>query len=284
MSKENEIIKTVPFLRWAGGKRWLIKHIDGFLPKEGFNNYHEPFLGGGAIFFNLAHSNVSFLNDLNPELIDTYSCIKEDVEKVIEHLKTFENSKEFYYKLRAQKLNTDYEKAAKFIYLNQTSFNGIYRVNLKGEYNVPYGFRKKNFLEEETLKNASYRLAKAELSGVDFLETIGNIKENDLVFLDPPYTITHNDNGFFKYNAKLFSEEDQHKLSEMINVIKKKKAYYILTNAAHDEIKKIFNKKGDTMIELKRASLIGGRNAKRDKYEEIIVTNVKVNQSNNYEH
>ncbi|MEH6537752.1 MAG: Dam family site-specific DNA-(adenine-N6)-methyltransferase [Psychroserpens sp.] len=270
---KNPIIKDVkPFLRWAGGKKWLLKDLDKFLPKKGFNNYHEPFLGGGAIFFNLNPQKKSYLNDLNSELIDTYQSIKDDVESVIQELKKFNNTESCYYDVRSKKYRKESRKAARFIFLNQTSFNGIYRVNLKGEYNVPFGYRKKDFFEPDNLRLVSKCLANTDMSKDDFSKTINNVKEEDLVFLDPPYTITHNHNGFFKYNQKLFSEKNQYELSEMIDQIKDKGAYYILTNAAHFKVKEIFDK-GDKISKLKRASLIGGINAKRGKYSEYIFTN-----------
>lgn len=265
--------KTIPFLRWAGGKKWLIKDLEKFLPKEGFNNFHEPFLGGGAIFFHLTPKK-AFLNDLNKELIDTYEQIQADVEGVISELRKFQNTEDFYYSIRQKRFRNKNRKAAQFIYLNQTSFNGIYRVNLKGEYNVPFGHRKKEFLDEENLRAASKALKGVKFSRGDFSYCISNIKKGDLVFIDPPYTITHNDNGFFKYNRRLFSESDQHRLSKFIDQIKERGAYYILTNAAHLEVKKIFDKE-DQVVKLKRASLIGGKNAKRDKYAEYIFTNCK---------
>ena len=277
MSKSNIIlqdknIKCKPFLRWAGGKKWLVKEINNFLPKEKFNNYHEPFIGGGAIFFNLLPDNISYLNDLNIELIETYQLIKNNVEEVISELKKFKNNEDCYYLVRSKKYRNEAKRAARFIFLNQTSFNGIYRVNLKGEYNVPFGYRKKDFFEPENLRLVSIALKNAVISSGDFTNSIDNVEKGDLVFLDPPYTITHNNNGFFKYNKKLFSEDDQYRLSNMIDIIKEKKAYYILTNAAHHKVKEIFEK-GDPMVELKRASLIGGINAKRGKYAELIITN-----------
>lgn len=126
--KNTATVKAKPFLRWAGGKKWLIKEIDTLLPKENFNKYHEPFLGGAAIFFHLRSNKTAFLNDLNEELIDTYECVKDDVEGVIEELKQFKNTEECYYNVRSKKFRKDTKKAARFIYLNQTSFNGIYRV------------------------------------------------------------------------------------------------------------------------------------------------------------
>lgn len=267
--------KPKPILRWAGGKSWLIKKIDEVIEINSFNQYHEPFFGGGAVFFHLSPKKSSFLNDLNPELIETYECIRDKVDEVINELQEFKNTEDFYYRIRSTKFESDIKKAARFIYLNQTSFNGIFRVNLNGEYNVPYGYRKKNFLDAETLKLASIALKKAIFTKDDFSLCTVNIVEGDLVFLDPPYTISHNNNGFFKYNSKLFTKEDQYRLSEMIDEIKERNAYYILTNAAHEKVKEIFDK-NDQMIELKRASLIGGKNAKRDKYSELIVTNLKL--------
>lgn len=262
-----------PFLRWAGGKNWLIKHIGG-LDLSKFRSYHEPFLGGGAIFFSLKPKK-AFLSDLNGDLIDTYSAIKIDAKRVISILKTFQNTENYYYEIRHQDLNDGFERAAKFIYLNQTSFNGIYRVNLKGVYNVPFGFRNKPFIEENKLISAQYALKNAELTTCDFYKIVKNIKRNDLVFLDPPYTVSHNKNGFIKYNEKIFQLQDQYRLSSLIDEIKRKDAYYILTNAAHTIIDEIFDK-GDIKIELKRASLIGGHNSVRGNTTEFIFTNTKV--------
>lgn len=265
--------KTKPFLRWAGGKTWLVKHLNNFIPRNGFNNYHEPFLGGGSVFFAVSEGKKAFLSDLNSELINTYSTLKEDPEGIINTLKKFKNTKEFYYKIRKAQFSNKANLAARFIFLNQTSFNGIYRVNLKGKYNVPYGNRKKKFLEADKLRLVSKALKNATLRIGDFSNSIHEVKENDLIFLDPPYTVSHNHNGFIKYNQKLFSLDDQYRLSEFIDKIKDKGAHYILTNAAHKTIKEIFDK-GDRLIEGKRASLIGGVNAKRGETKEYIFTNI----------
>lgn len=268
---ENKPIK--PFLRWAGGKTWLVKYLSQILGDFEYNGYHEPFLGSGAIFFALEPCNKAFLSDLNQELIDTFLEIKNNPDAVINKLKTFENTKEFYYKIRGTIYDDQASCAARFIYLNQTSFNGIYRVNLQGVYNVPYGFRTKHFLEEEKIMNASKYLKNSEIYCGDFSLGQDKIKKGDLVFLDPPYTVSHNNNGFIKYNQKLFSLNDQERLSKFIDHIKEKEAYYILTNAAHEQILEIFDKK-DRCIELQRASLIGGLKAKREQVSEYIFTNI----------
>jgi DNA adenine methylase len=263
-----------PFLRWAGGKSWLIKHLKNVKRLE-FNNYHEPFLGGGATFFYLNPANTAFLSDLNKELIDTYKAIRDNVDLVITKLKTFENTEKQYYDIRETTFNDLIDNAAKFIYLNQTSFNGIYRVNLKGIYNVPYGYRSKGFIDEDLLRSVSLSLQKTELSTSDFDIVRDNITRGDLVFLDPPYTVSHNDNGFIKYNEKLFSLGDQYRLSELISFIKDQDAFYILTNAAHHKVKEIFEK-NDQVHELSRANLIGGINAERGSTNELIFTNLAI--------
>ncbi|MFY0684688.1 MAG: Dam family site-specific DNA-(adenine-N6)-methyltransferase [Balneola sp.] len=268
-----EIKYTKPFLRWAGGKKWLIKELNGLLKNLEFNNYHEIFLGGGAVFFSLEKGERFFLSDINEELINCYQQVKNNSSEVISKLKEYENTKEFYYSIRKKRFDDPIENAAKFIFLNQTSFNGIYRVNLKGEYNVPYGYRSKTFLDENLIEAVSQKLSLAEISAKPFWDSVNEIQENDLVFLDPPYTITHNNNGFIKYNEKLFSEEDQYKLSEFIGEIIDNGAYYILTNAAHSDIRDIFYH--NEPIELSRASLVGGKEAKRGKYKEFLFTNIE---------
>jgi len=125
-----------PFLRWAGGKNWLIKFLSKLLTEVEINQYHEPFVGGGSVFFYLQHQT-SFLSDLNPKLIHTYQAVRDDVEEVINELNFYNNTEADYYRIRQSNPKSDYKKAARFIYLNQTSFNGIYRENLKGVYNVP---------------------------------------------------------------------------------------------------------------------------------------------------
>ncbi len=259
-----------PFLRWAGGKRWLIKQLDNFLP-EVFNQYHEPFVGGGSIFLHI-NPKKAFISDFNEELIETYSSIRQNPLMVIKHIKSFKNTQEDYLKIRRQNFRSPERRAARFVYLNQTSFNGIYRVNQKGEYNVPYGHREKYKFDYDNILEVSKALSSTAIEHADFMQCIGNVQENDLVFLDPPYTVAHNNNGFIQYNQKIFSLDDQHRLKELISQIKSKNAYYILTNANHPEIRKIFDL-GDSMTEVTRASLVGGKGAIRGKYSEIIITN-----------
>ncbi len=270
----NNTDQVKPILRWAGGKNWLVKHLDKLVPPNGFKNYHEPFIGAASIFLSINPGKKAFLSDLNKELIDTYKTLRDNPEGIINVLKTYHNTQDFYYMLRGMDFEDPNEKAARFIFLNQTSFNGIYRVNLNGVYNVPFGFRTKDFLEAENLRLVSFRLRNAILLDGDFSLIRKNVRRGDLVFLDPPYTVSHNNNGFIKYNQKLFSLDDQKRLSELIDIIKRKDAFYILTNAAHQTIREIFEK-GDTIYEKSRASLIGGTNAVRGITTEFIFTNIR---------
>ena len=177
-----------PFLKWAGGKTQMISDILKFVPKK-FNNYIEPFIGGGALYFNLNHPK-SIISDLNEELVITYKQVKENIYDVIKILETHKNTEEYYYKIRAvdtQKLS-DSEKAARLIYLNKTCFNGLFRVNKKGEFNVPYGKRSGSFLNKETLLGASNYLQETDIYYSDYKEILKKYaKKGDFIFLDPPY-------------------------------------------------------------------------------------------------
>lgn len=266
---------TKPLLRWVGGKTWSLSILNSLVGKINYNNYFEPFFGGGAFFFSFNQKNNSYLSDLNKELIYTYEIIKNCPEKLIKKIVSFENSEEFYYRIRETTFTNKLDIAARFLYLNKTSFNGIYRVNKAGKYNVPYGKRAINHNEiSNHIFLISEKLQRVNLFYSDFENTIGEVEKNDLIYLDPPYTVTHNDNGFIIYNEKLFSKADQKRLSSYIDKIKSKGAYYILSNANHEFVKDLFVK-DDKLYELERASLISGKASSRGKYSEVIITNIK---------
>ncbi len=268
-------VQKKPFLRWTGGKNWLIKHLKTLISKIEFDTYHEPFIGGGSVFFSLETIKNSCLSDSNSELINTYKQVRDNPKGTIDYLKDFPQNKEFYYYLREKKTRSNIEKAAKFIFLNKTSFNGIYRVNSNGTYNVPYGKRSFDYkVLSKLIYSCSYQLKNSDISCIDFSESISKIKKNDLVYLDPPYTISHNDNGFILYNEKLFSFYDQQRLAEIIKKIRDKGAYYILSNAHHPDVKKIYHKFNDSILSLERKSMISGNNKGRDIYSEYLFTNI----------
>jgi len=274
-SKEQENTKTTPFLRWAGGKRWLVSRLRGKFDMRSFSSYHEPFVGGGAMLFAFQPQH-AFISDANVHLMKAYQMLKEDKEGVFEFLRRFPVNEETYYFVRSMTPDNDTEAAGKFIYLNRTSFNGIYRENLKGEYNVPWGKKDGFKFDFKNLDNVSQYLQGVTISeGGDFEQCLEFIQEGSLCFLDPPYTISKKNNVFIKYNQRTFSVDDQQRLSNMIDEIRNRGAYYILTNANHEQVKEIFDK-GDNVIELTRSSLIGGTNAERGDYEECIFTNLNL--------
>ncbi len=276
-----EIETTIekPFLRWAGGKRWLIKHLHNFLPKE-FNNYHEPFLGGASIFLYLKSRDLisghSFLSDFNIDLINAYEQLKNNPEIIGDLIQGYKNEKDFYYSIRSVNPQNDIERAAIFIYLNRTSYNGIYRVNREGTYNVPFGYRAgKNVLDCSNFQMLSSLFSKnVTFQSCDFEIVKENLSAHDLVFLDPPYTVAHENNGFVQYNQQIFSWEDQKRLTGLLRTISESNAYFILTNAAHTSIAELFDGLGHLHI-VKRPSTIGGKGAKRIQVNEYIFTNIK---------
>lgn len=186
------------------------------------------------------------------------------------------NDPETYYSVRASVPDDKVERAARFLYLNHTSFNGIYRVNLDGVYNVPFGNRPSPQIPTtEHLGDVAKRLNQARLETGDFAKCLKYVNKGDLVFLDPPYTVAHNHNGFIKYNQRLFSFDDQKRLSTLIAEIKERGSYYILANAAHESIANLFDN-GDMLIETSRRNSIGGINAARGSATEYLFTNLEL--------
>lgn len=265
-----------PFLRWAGGKRWLVSYIADLTSNVTIRNYHEPFVGGAAVFFGIDFGSHSYLSDLNADLIKTYAAVQDSPDKVWERLRQYGNTEEDYYAARAAKPRTPATRAARFIFLNHTSFNGLFRVNLRGEYNVPFGYKPSdNRPNLEQLRSTSTRLKSATLAVGDFVSALQNVGERDLVFLDPPYTVAHNNNGFVKYNDQLFLFSDQQRLSGMIDELRNRGAYYVMTNAAHASISELFEK-GDRRVETSRKNNVGGKFAARGRATEYLFTNLPI--------
>ncbi len=269
-----------PFLRWTGSKRWFInEYIEDILP-ESFNDYHEPFLGAGSVFFYLINkfnkdNHAFYLSDSNEELINTYYQIQNNPTRLINSLHDFVNSKEDYYKIRSLKTRSEIIKAARFIYLNRTSFNGIYRVNSNNEYNVPYGNRPNvDIVTKDLLLSVNQSLQNINLKSSGFYNILHNIKERDLIFLDPPYTVAHENNGFIEYNQRLFSWTDQKRLKILIERIIERGAYFILTNASHPSIIDLYGGLG-TIKKVSRPCKVGGRIKTRGNYNEVIIYNTR---------
>ncbi len=264
--------RVKPFVKWAGGKTWLSSKLNGFLPVS-FNNYHEPFLGSGAVFFSIKPPNRSFLSDINPDLINTYKRIKRSRSLIEKHLEGFENNEDNYYRLRKEKSDDKVFNAARFIFLNKTCYNGIYRVNQDGEFNVPYGHNKNAPIFETTnLRSVSKALQFARIYCQDFSKVLDRLEHNDLVFLDPPYTVAHNNNGFIAYNQNIFTWADQERLAVVVTKIQDKGAKFILTNAVHESVRNLYKGVGKR-FEIFRHSTITSKIEKRRLISEYVITN-----------
>jgi DNA adenine methylase len=262
------------FIRWAGGKNWLVPYVQELIKDLEYNNYHEPFMGGASVFFSIEPPQRSFLSDVNNELVEAFCAVRDNPQRVIGYLKEYKVDSESYYAIRESSPRGKYQRAARFLYLNTYSFNGIYRVNQQGKYNVPYGHRENVSINYDRLLEASERLKNVEVKCQDFEASKTLIQQGDLVFLDPPYTVSKEANSMFiKYNSKLFSLDDQYRLARLVDYIIDQGAYFILTNAAHEKIMEIFQGKG-RLITRERNSLIGGKKAYRGKVQEFIFTNI----------
>ncbi len=262
------------FIRWAGGKNWLVPYVQELVKDLEYNNYHEPFMGGASVFFSIEPPHKSFLSDVNSELVEAFCSVRDNPKRVIGYLKEYKVDSDSYYAIRESSPRGKYQRAARFLYLNTYSFNGIYRVNQQGKYNVPYGHRENVSINYDRLLEASERLKNVEVKCQDFETSKELIQQGDLVFLDPPYTVSKEANSMFiKYNSKLFSLDDQYRLARLVDYIIDQGAYFILTNAAHEKILEIFQGKG-RLITQERNSLIGGKKAYRGKVQEFIFTNI----------
>jgi DNA adenine methylase len=296
-----------PFLKWAGGKGQLIKVFRDFYPEELKNGkitrYYEPFIGGGAVFFDVAQQykiQSAFLYDINQELILTWRVIQQDVYQLIETLDSFQKKYEklnedeqskFYYDVRDDfnrslhkvdysKYNDDWIlRAAQIIFLNRTCFNGLFRLNQKGEFNVPAGrYKNPKILDEKNLVNVSKLLSVAEIKHAGFLAVEHDIKENSFVYFDPPYRPISKTSGFTSYSKFKFEDDEQRQLAELFHRLHKKGIKLMLSNSDpknhdpndnfFDEIYKDFN-----ISRVPALRMINSNAAKRFAINEIIVTN-----------
>lgn len=275
------MLKGKPFVKWAGGKRQVMSEIKKYLPEE-YKVYYEPFVGGGAVFFELAPKK-AVLNDYNKELMNVFECIKDEVkfEKMCNELNHHEanHSEEYYYEIRNKdrdksKFNklADYKRAARTIYLNKACFNGLYRVNSKNEFNVPFGKKNKvNTYEGQNLGivHCILNFNDIELMSCDYEESLKKAKKGDFVYLDPPYdsdTTTFND-----YTENGFGKEEQKRLSEVFKDLDKRGCYVMLSNHNTKLINELYKDYNKHIIKAQRN--INANGQKRGKIEEVIITN-----------
>jgi DNA adenine methylase len=232
--------KPYPFLKWAGGKRQIVPDILARLPQK-VGTFHEPFVGGGAVFFALRPEN-AVLSDCNERLIRTYRGIKHSVDEVIERLDACRNEKEFYLETRSHPVDagTDAEVAAWMIFLNKTGFNGLYRVNSKNQFNVPYGDNAQRFYDPENLRACSKALAKTRLECEDFSAVFERAKPGDVVYFDPPYVPLSVTSYFTSYTSVGFEMEDQIRLRDLARKLKSKGVYVLLSNSSAPAVRELY--------------------------------------------
>lgn len=271
MLRPNAQEECLPFLKWAGGKRWFVNRFFDIIPVN-FGRYIEPFLGSGAIFFGLQPKE-AILADLNPDLVETFVAIKEDWKRVVAILQKYHtlHSTPFYYRVRSSRPRSKVARAAKFIYLNRTCWNGLYRVNKLGKFNVPVGTKESVILGSDDFGRASALLKRARLMTADFELVISTAMRGDLVFADPPYVTAHSQNGFLKYNEKLFSWGDQVRLKESLDRAKERGVQILATNADTPSIRRLYEK-SFTVRTATRSSIIAASSNNRGKSNELIVT------------
>lgn len=277
------MIKGKPFVKWAGGKRQIVDKLLMHAPDE-FNTYYEPFVGGGALLFELSPKK-AVINDSNKELINVYNVLRneEKFKKMCSILNTYEknNSEEFYYELRNKDRNkssfdrlSDYKRAGRTIYLNKACFNGLYRVNSKNEFNVPFGKKTKvNTYDIGNLITVSNYLTMNDIKilNVDFEESVKDAQKGDFIYFDPPYD--SETSIFNSYTEDGFGKEEQRRLAKVYKELSNKGCYVMLSNNNTTLIKELYKDFNIHIIEAKRS--INSNGKKRGKVEEVIITNYK---------
>lgn len=273
--------KIRPFVKWAGGKRQIIDKLIKYAPKK-FNKYYEPFVGGGAFLFEL-EPKYAVINDYNIELINVYNCIKDKnkYKKVLKILDDYEikNSKEFYYEIRNMDRDkslynklSDIEKCARTIYLNKACFNGLYRVNSKNEFNVPFNQKEKvNTYDKDNVELISLYLRNNDITILngDFEDAVKSAKANDFIYFDPPYD--SDTDTFTSYTNNGFNRDDQIRLSEVFKKLDKKGCFVMLSNHNTKLINELYRDYNIHVIMAKRNINSNGKG--RGIIEEVIITN-----------
>lgn len=271
-------LKAKPFVKWVGGKRQLLSQFRDLYPKKFDSNtsvYHEPFVGGGAVFFDLLPRN-AVLSDWNNELITTYQVIKNSVEDLIKELHSYPHYKEFFLALRAKDVAglEPVEVAGRFIYLNRTCFNGLYRVNRSGRFNVPFGvYKNPKICDEENLRAVSVALRKVEILRSDYKGVLSRAKKGDFVYFDPPYYPVNRTSNFTSYTAEGFLEEEQIRLRDTFIELAKMGCFVMLSNSDTPFIRELYEGcfEGVRVYTVFAGRAINSNGLKRGKVSEVVV-------------
>jgi DNA adenine methylase len=267
-----------PFLKWAGGKSQLLKEISNFMPGE-FNNYFEPFVGGGAVLFEL-HPYQAVINDTNPDLYNCYIVVRDYIEELIADLGRHQNDESYYYKLRDIDLSEEYgllspvQRASRTIFLNKTCYNGLYRVNKKGHFNVPFGkYKKPNIVNEHVLRLVSSYLSenKIKILDTDFAEAVEEAASGDFIYFDPPYDPLSDTSSFTAYSSSGFGKDEQKRLRDVFVDLDKKGCKVMLSNSATDFILDLYKNYRVLFVSANRS--INSVGTGRGKINEVLVMN-----------
>lgn len=274
--------KPKPYIKWVGGKRQLLRQFRelGLYPPEDFNpytnTYYEPFVGGGAVFFDLLPKNAE-LSDLNKELVTTYNVIKNNVDELIKSLQKHIYDKEYYLEVRTKKIEdlSDIEVASRFIFLNRTGFNGLYRVNKSGQFNVPFGrYNNPVICDEENLRRVSDTLQDVTITHQDYKNVLETAEEGDFIYLDPPYYPISASSSFTSYTTERFLEKEQTELRDTFMELHKKGCYVMLSNSDTPFINELYSGLyGITVNKVTAGRAINSKGSGRGKIMEVLVVN-----------
>jgi DNA adenine methylase len=261
-----------PFLKWVGGKRRLLVDLEPHIPKA-LGTYHEPFVGGGALFFRLAH-RPSVLSDTNERLIRTYLGVRDEVEHVIDRLRRYPHDKDFFLRMRARPIDrakTHAEVAAWMIYLNKTGYNGLYRVNSKNLFNVPFGdYARPTICDAPLLRACSRALAGVELRVDSFERVLSRAKRGDFVYFDPPYVPLSASSSFTSYTSRGFDMREQVALRDVAATLRDRGVSVLLSNSAAPAVRELY-REGFHMHEVLAARAINSRGDRRGRIAELVL-------------
>jgi DNA adenine methylase len=267
---------AAPFLKWAGGKGRLIAQYAAYLPpREEIGRYYEPFIGSAAVFFHLQPADAC-LADQNRHLVEAYQIVQQAVEPLIEALRLQQNDAEHYYRVRAQQPAelTAVERAARLIYLNKTGFNGLYRENRGGQFNVPFGrYRNPTICDPERLRACSTALQGVRLQVADFAATVAAAGPGDLVYFDPPYVPLSATSNFTAYNGHGFGPEDQRRLAQAFHDLTGRGTQALLSNSDTPLVRELYAGRGYRLVEIQARRTINSRADRRGPVTELLIAN-----------
>ena len=261
-----------PFLKWAGGKRLLLPHLVPHVPVK-YGTYFEPFVGGGALFFHLRPKK-AVLADHNLRLVRAYRGVKGSVDWVISLLRRYPHTREFFEEMRKADIDVrpDAEVAAWLVYLNKTAFNGLYRVNAKNRFNVPFGdYDRPNLCDAKNLVACAEALARTEIENEDFEAVVARAKKGDFVYFDPPYVPLSASSSFTSYTAVGFGPEDQRRLRDVARSLKKRGVHVVLSNSSAGAVRELYQE-DFTITEIDAARAINAKGSGRGKVKELLIT------------